>query len=764
MAVPSLKLLLLAMISAWPAAAAQAADPVAIARDGPMAAAEPGADDHPEIVVTAERLRGPMLGNVMPETQYDSGEIAALGAASLDQLLGALSPQTRGSAAGGPIVLLNGRRISGFSEVSSLPPEAVERIDVLPEEVARRYGYGPGSNVVNIVLLPRFRATTAEVEQSFATEGGRPVGRGDLGIVRVRDSTRWSLAGQYRREGGLLESERHLEAALDPAAALSPAELEAFAKHRSLVPEKERFSLDGSVSGFIGEVSGTLSLAAEANDSLSRFGPPAVAPLVRNTRSRSGQVGVALGGGSGRWQWSLTAGYNRARSHSDTDLAVAPSALDGDAAARERSHWSSRSASAELLVYGDMARLPAGPMSTSFIAAVHSLDFRSGASENGLLTLNRLTRDRASLQVSTDLPLLGAEAGTPAALGSLSANFTLAFSRLSDFGTIRRTGYGMDWAPMRALTLSASVNDEQRAPSIEQLGDPLTLTANTRVFDLARAETVEVTRIDGGNRDLLGGRRRLIKLGARLRPLGATDFSVRTDYFRIRERDSVSNFPGYTTELEAAFPERFIRDGSGRLLQVDYRPVNFVRARREELRWSFATTLPLREGRGESRRQNGQVDVSFLHSWTFRDEAVLRDKLATLDFLDGSAVSASGARPKHLLEFQAGLYRQGLGARLSGNLQSASFVRGIADSGGDLRFSRLATANLRIFVDFGQRPQLLRRIPWLRGARLSGGVTNIFNTRPRVRDRDGQTPFGYQPAYLDPVGRFAGISLRKLFS
>jgi hypothetical protein len=42
-------------------------------------------------------------------------------------------------------------------------------------------------------------------------------------------------------------------------------------------------------------------------------------------------------------------------------------------------------------------------------------------------------------------------------------------------------------------------------------------------------------------------------------------------------------------------------------------------------------------------------------------------------------------------------------------------------------------------------------------------VTNIFNSRPNVRDAFGNVPLNYQPDLLDPLGRTVMISFRKLF-
>ena len=39
------------------------------------------------------------------------------------------------------MLLVNGRRISGFRELRDIPTEANERVEILPEEVALKYGY-----------------------------------------------------------------------------------------------------------------------------------------------------------------------------------------------------------------------------------------------------------------------------------------------------------------------------------------------------------------------------------------------------------------------------------------------------------------------------------------------------------------------------------------------------------------------------------------------------------------------------------------------
>ena len=90
-------------------------------------------------------------------------------------------------------------------------------------------------------------------------------------------------------------------------------------------------------------------------------------------------------------------------------------------------------------------------------------------------------------------------------------------------------------------------------------------------------------------------------------------------------------------------------------------------------------------------------------------------------------------------------------------------VRDPASPNGDLNFSDIAKVDLRLFADLGARRDLVAKHPFLRGARLSVALTNIFDQRIKVRDATGATPISYQPAYLDPVGRKITISFRKLF-
>lgn len=172
-------------------------------------------EDPNSILVTgqSQRQRGAAVGDIPPIQQYNSGDIRALGVNSVAELLEELAPQTRsGQGRGGeqPVTLLNGRRISGFREIRDIPAEAIERVDILPEEVALKYGYSADQRVVNIVLRRRFHAITGELEGGMATRGGGESGQAELNFLRIRRDQRVNLNIEYQGAAAITEAERNL--------------------------------------------------------------------------------------------------------------------------------------------------------------------------------------------------------------------------------------------------------------------------------------------------------------------------------------------------------------------------------------------------------------------------------------------------------------------------------------------------------------------------------------------------------------------------
>ncbi len=812
---PLLATLLLTLASA---AVAQETAPAPPRQPAVPEADEDAESDVPEeIVVTGTRLRGAVLGDIPPEITLSRREIRGYGASNLADLLAALAPQTqsgRGRGEGGPVVLLDGRRISGFGEIRDIPPEAIDRVDILAEEVALKYGYRADQRVVNFVLRRRFRALTAELEGGVPTAGGRTSGEIDLNLLRIDRAGRWSLDAEYSRDSALFESERDIRVREGSTIDIRP--------FRTLSPEVERLQLSGTINRTVfTDVSATLNARFDATDTASRFGLSAASllsgalsnPLERDGSSRNGQIGLSLNGNLQPWRWSLTANLIRNASRSRTDR----DSLDRLA---DRARSVDQSADAEFVANGPLFSLPAGEVTTSLKVGARARDFSSDAFRLAGVTSTDLSRDRLDGQASVDIPLTSRRAEVLAFVGDLSANVNYAADRLSDFGTLTTLGYGLNWSPIEQVRVIASVTDEDGAPSVQQLGDAIIETPNARVFDFSRGETVDVIRLDGGNPGLIADNRRVTKLGLTVQPLKETELTFRADYTDTRTRDLIANFPALTPEIEAAFPERFTRETDGRLLRVDVRPVNFARSDREELRYGFNFSKPLgkpdpsradlraarragREGaagegtprpegtqpaggpggaaRGGSGRGGfggggfgrgaggfgpggqGSLQFALFHTWRFTDTVLIRDGVPELDFLNGSSIGNVGGRSRHQVELQAGAFKNGLGGRLTGNLYSATRVNGGDGPADDLRFGTFATVNLRLFADLGAREKLVSRYPALRGARVSLFVENLFDSRLRVRDAGGATPFAFQGDFLDPLGRSVRISLRKLF-
>ncbi len=128
-----------------------------------------GKDD---IVITGQRTAGSAVGAVDPTATLDQSAIQALGATDLKTLLERLKTLTTSASGGDPVYLLNGRRMSSMNELYSLPQEAMEKIEVLPESEAARFGFPATVRVMNFITRKRFRAVTYQQAAGTTTEGG----------------------------------------------------------------------------------------------------------------------------------------------------------------------------------------------------------------------------------------------------------------------------------------------------------------------------------------------------------------------------------------------------------------------------------------------------------------------------------------------------------------------------------------------------------------------------------------------------------------
>lgn len=202
---------LTALLGGSPALAQSTGQPTHAER----AALDEGADeeDSSTIVVTGQKERGAVVGDIPPVQQYNAGDIRALGVNSVAELLEELAPQTRSDRGRGgeqPVTLLNGRRISGMREIRDIPAEAIERVDILPEEVALKYGFSADQRVVNIVLRRRFNAITGEVEGGLSTWGGDETGQVEVNMLRIMRDKRINLNVEYQTSAAISEAQRNL--------------------------------------------------------------------------------------------------------------------------------------------------------------------------------------------------------------------------------------------------------------------------------------------------------------------------------------------------------------------------------------------------------------------------------------------------------------------------------------------------------------------------------------------------------------------------
>jgi hypothetical protein len=925
----------------------------------PASAPKPPPDDDddaeanakiPQVTVIAHKLPpqpGAVVGDIKPELQLSPSDIQSYGVSTVTELLTELAPETRSDRGRGgesPVVLLNGRRISGFNEIQNIPTEAILRVDILPEEVSLKYGYTADQRVVNIVLRRRFRAITGELQGGTTTEGGHDSGQAEADLLHLRGDTRLNLDLKYQVSADLTEADRDLASDISgtpydvmgnvtsPTQGAQIPALSALAgrpvtvagvpanaangaptlsdflptagvanpgdigRYRTLLPATQQITANGVLSqpifwGMTATVNGTfgatssdamqglpgLSLLVPGGDPFSPFGSDVLVdryaqtqPLRQTIDGWTAHLGSTLNKDIGDWRLSLTDAYDHADSQTVSDVGVSATGLqnllNGGSTSfnpfgplpsglltelpQNSARSISDSANVQFLANGPLLNVPAGQLYVSAKfgdteSLIDSHSVRLGETQSV-----SLSRNDVNAQLNLDLPLASASHHVLPWVGELSVNLNTAVDDLSDFGVLKTLGYGVNWTPIAGVNFIASHTNDHAAPTIQQLGNPLIVTPGVRLFDYQTGQTVDVTQLSGGNNKLVADNRNVLKIGMTLKPFPTENFTFTANYITVRIDNPIETFPAADAAIEAAFADRFIRDAEGTLTEEDDRPVNFAEQDRSELRWGFNYSRPLGPqpqprfnraafanrqgarrrpdgsfpqapdqtpadaaagatpttpadgatpdgsrantanatldpdararggaggggpggGRGGGGRGGfgggaaaGRLQFALYHTFIFKDQFLVRPGGPTLDLLNGSPAGNTGGAPQQEIEAQAGFTLNGVGGRISADWKSGTAVRGGTAVIDNLTFSDIGTINFRLFDNLGQQKSVLRLYPWLRGARVTLNVTNLFDERISVKDAAGLTPVSYQSAYLDPAGRTVSLSFRKLF-
>ncbi len=493
----SKRAMLLGAAVLWPAgASAQTretppAAPPAGQAAAPAAAAQPAdeyGDEEEAIVVTGAKPPGSVVGDIPPEKTLTPADVRATGATTITELLDALAPEigsARGRGGGQPVLLLNGQRISSFREMRDIPTEAILRVEILPEEVALKYGYRADQRVVNIVLRQRFRSTVARLEGVVPTAGGEASGNADATRLMIQRNGRTQFNLHAEGNSMLKELERDIALESVPPGATEEQALAA----RSLIGTR-RDIRGGAIFNrqILGNVSATLNTELEHSEGRSLIGlaESDLQPLDRDTHSDSAHLGGTLNWDKSQWRYNVTgnADWDRSVTGTDRDDVVFP---------RDRARETTTSADLSATANGTVFKLPAGNAGATFKVGASTVNLDSVSRRHGVETSGSLDRTTGTASVNLDLPVSRRNREF-SALGNLTLNANAEIDQLSDFGTLTTIGAGANWSPVERLNLITSWTREEGPPTINQLGDPILVTENARIFDFTTGTTAIVDR------------------------------------------------------------------------------------------------------------------------------------------------------------------------------------------------------------------------------------------------------------------------------
>ena len=476
-----------------------------------------------EVVVTGSHIRGAQNLS-SPVIRFDREDIERSGYSTTQQLMkslpqnvsnvsdttfggvnggtntdfGASAPNLRGLGSDSTLVLVNGRRLAAagrgdFTDISLIPLNAIERIEVLTDGASAIYGSDAVGGVINFVLRDDFEGAETHARYGSVTAGSH---------------SEWQagqmFGGTWRGGHGFISYEYYKRSALD-GADRDFIQANDWLPNYEAIPEQRRQSAMAVVSQ---QLSSRIEVFADAfvGDRESAYAYNSFGTgfdVAAEVKQVGGSLGfkVALPHG---WQGALSGLLDQ--SQSEQEYVYSATGNPSHAYSNEYRLWSvDLSADGRLFgAPGGEARLAVGGQvrDERFVEAYPAYPAKLG-------------RDVKALYGELQLPLVG-EPNERFGIKQFEVSLAGRVEDYSDFGSTLNPKFGLSWVPMQGLNLRTTWGTSFKAPLLTQL--------NPSDLSVAIYENMFATQRGQRTGMLLSGS------GANLEPEESTNWTAGFDF------------------------------------------------------------------------------------------------------------------------------------------------------------------------------------------------------------------------------------------
>ncbi|VFR27389.1 TonB-dependent receptor [plant metagenome] len=681
------------------------------------------------------------------------GAVGGSGSGLANQnITGGSALNLRGLGPDASLTLLNGRRLSygGFVQavdISAIPVEAVERVEIVADGASAIYGSDAVGGVANVILKREYEGVTVGTRYGTATDGGLATRE-----YNVTTGTAWS-------SGGFIAT--YKDESSDPIYADERDYTSHLAVPTSLYPNNDLRS--GLISAYqaLGDTFELRldALGSEREQSIYYdWGGTNRRQTKTTTTFVSPSIEVLLAN-----DWSFTGGFSWGKDeHAFVQTRVTPAT--GAASMLYDECYCNESHVYEIGAEGPLFQLPGGKARLAVGAGYRTNEFWHDNYRTGA-TVTEGDESSRFAYAEVSLPLVAPDTGL-AGVHAFSLTAAVRGEDYSSFGRVVTPKFGLVYAPSETFTLKTSWGKSFKAPTLYQRNSATAAYLDPPDYYGGTGYPADATALyfGGGNSDLEPERAKTWSTSLSFHPVSLPALEAELTWFDIDYTDRVVEpFPGTSQALSNPEYAQFISayptaEEQAAVLALADTFINFTDAP-----YDPANVVAILYGQNvnASRQRIKGIDLAGSYrfdlsagSLTVRSSATWLDSKQQVNSAAGT-VDLSGRlfNPAKINGRLGVVWNQG---RLSASA-FANYTDGVTDTVTDKKTGAFTT------IDATLRYSTAKREGTWPGLDFALSVQNLFDRSPPLYEPASNTWLPYDSTNYSAIGRFLSASVSAHF-